>query len=45
MQTLEEHLIDLVLREEVTLEDALRNANDPDYIINDIKTRRNFFVE
>lgn len=45
MQTLEEHLIDLVLREEITLEDALRNANDPDYIINDLKNRKNFFVE
>lgn len=45
MQTLEEHLIDLVLRDEIDLEEALRNANEPDYIINDLKTRRNFTVE
>lgn len=45
MQTLEEHLIDLVLRDEIDLEEALRNANDPDYIVNDLKTRRNFIVE
>ncbi len=45
MQTLEEHLIDLVLRDEIDLEDALRNANDPNYIVNDLKTRRNFSVE
>jgi len=45
MQTLEEHLIDLVLRDEIDLEEALRNANDPDYIVNDLKTRRNFTVE
>lgn len=45
MQTLEEHLIDLVLRNEIDLEEALRNANDPDYIVNDLKTRRNFIVE
>lgn len=45
MQTLEEHLIDLVLRDEIELDDALRNANDPDYIINDLKNRRDLSVK